>query len=100
MSGAQNKVQQKLCGFCLTQKLLVSVVHTLPCAELSRWNPGTRMPPPDAVAKLFLVGADTSSLAGKVPGCLEPETWSAPEALWLLPFLDAVSLCSLYSHLR
>jgi hypothetical protein len=43
--------------------------------------------------------ADTSPLAGKVPGFLELETWSASEALWLLPDPEAVSFCSPPSHL-
>lgn len=42
--------------------------------------------------------ADTS-LAGKVPGCLEPEMGSALEALWLPPDPEAVSFCSPHSHL-
>jgi hypothetical protein len=42
---------------------------------------------------------DTYPLAGKVPGCLEPEKGIASEALWLLPVPEAVSFCSLNSHL-
>jgi hypothetical protein len=44
--------------------------------------------------------ADTSSLAGKVSGYLEPETGSAPEAVSLLPVPESVSFCSPHSHLR
>jgi hypothetical protein len=83
---------QKLCGFHLSQKLLASVVHTLPCADIQDGSP-------DAVAKTSQAGADTSPLAGKEPGCLEPELWSAPEALWVLPDPEAVSFCSPHSHL-
>ena len=36
--------------------------------------------------------ADTSLLVGKVLVCLEPETGSLPEAVSLLPVLEAVSL--------
>jgi hypothetical protein len=54
---------------------------------------------PDAVAKSS-GRSDTSPLAGKVPGCLEPKTRSAPEALWLLPVPEAVSFCSPHSHLQ
>jgi hypothetical protein len=32
---------QKLCGSCLSQKLLAFVVHTLSCADYPRWSPGT-----------------------------------------------------------
>jgi hypothetical protein len=42
---------------------------------------------------------DTSTLTRKVLGCLEPEMGSAPEAVWLLPVLEAVSFCSPHSHL-
>jgi hypothetical protein len=44
-------------------------------------------------------GADISPLAGKVPGCLEPEKGATSEALWLLPVPEAVSFCSPPSHL-
>ena len=43
--------------------------------------------------------ADTSPLAGKVPGYLEREMGSATEALWLLPVPETVSFCSSHSHL-
>ena len=50
--------------------------------------------------KALLGGADTSPLAGKVPGCLEPETGSVSEAVLLLPVPEAVSFCSPHSHLH
>jgi hypothetical protein len=34
----------------------------------------------------------TSPLVGKVPGCLEPEMGSVPEAVSLLPIPEVVSL--------
>jgi hypothetical protein len=34
---------QKLCGSCLSQKLLASVVHTLTCADYFRRSPGTKI---------------------------------------------------------
>jgi hypothetical protein len=49
---------------------------------------------PRCCGKALLGGADTSPLAGKVPRCHEPKTWCAPEALWLLPVPEAVSLQS------
>ena len=88
---AQNRACPRIC--------VASLVHTLTCAELSRQDPGTKMSPPDAVAKPSRAGADTSPLGGKVLGCLEPETRSAPEALWVPPVPEAVSLCSPHSHL-
>jgi hypothetical protein len=42
---------------------------------------------------------DTSPLAEKVPGCLEPETGTVSEALLVLPVPEAVSFCSPHSHL-
>jgi hypothetical protein len=48
----------------------------------------------------FLLGwADTSPLAGKVPGYLEPETGTVSEALRLLPVPEAVIFCSPHTHL-
>ena len=34
----------------------------------------------------------------KVVRCLVPEKWAASEALWLLPVPEAVSFCSVHSH--
>jgi hypothetical protein len=34
---------QKLCGSCLSQKLLDSVLHTLTCADYFLWSPGSKM---------------------------------------------------------
>jgi hypothetical protein len=42
---------QKLCGSCLSQKLLASIVHTLTCADYFQWSPGTKMAPADPEAK-------------------------------------------------
>ena len=36
---------------------------------------------PRCTGKALLGGADTSPLAGKVPGCMEPEMVSSPEAV-------------------
>ena len=55
---------------------------------------------PRCSGKALPGGADTSPLAGKVPGYLEPETGSASEAVWLLPVSEAVSFCSPHSHLH
>jgi hypothetical protein len=68
---------QKLCGFCLFQKLLASAVHTLTCADQSRQNLGTQdAPPPDAVAK--------PSRAGQTPLLWQgscPDVWSPKHCL-------------------
>ena len=79
--------------------LLASAVYTLTCADQSWQNLGTQEGSPRYCGKVLLCGADTYPLAGTVPGCLEPEIRSAPEALWLLPVPEAVSLCSTHSHL-
>ena len=41
---------QKLCAFCLFQKLLDSVVHTLTCCDQSQRDLGTKMAPPGVLA--------------------------------------------------
>jgi hypothetical protein len=50
-------------------------------------------------SNFLLSWADTSPLAGKVPGCLDPETGTVSEALWLLPVPEAVRFCSTHSQL-
>jgi hypothetical protein len=57
-------------------------VRELTCADWSLKDPGPKMPPSPALAEPSQ--ADTSPLAGKVPGCLEPEKGSVPEAVLLL----------------
>ena len=42
---------QELCGSCVSQKLLASVVHTLTCADCLPWSPGTEMAPAEPEAK-------------------------------------------------
>ena len=43
--GPKRGLPQKLCGSCLSQKLLASVVHTLTCADYSQWSFRTKMSP-------------------------------------------------------
>ena len=50
---------QNLCGSCLSQKPLASVVHTLACADWTRWSPGTKMSPADTLAKALPSWVDT-----------------------------------------
>ena len=74
--GLKQVLSQKLCHFCLSQKLCSfssrhSDLHSL-VSERSQTRDGSPG------------GADTSPMAGMVPGCLEPETGSSPEAVWLL----------------
>ena len=42
---------QKLCGSCLSQKLLASVVHTLTCAGCFLLSPGTKVAPDNPESK-------------------------------------------------
>jgi hypothetical protein len=60
----------------LSQKLLACAFHTLTWADQSCQNPGTQDGSPRCFCKALLGGVDTSPLARKVSGCLEPETWS------------------------
>ena len=90
--GPKQGLSQNLCSFCSPH----SHLHRVFSVQDLR----TKMSPPDAVVKPSWAGVDTSPLAGKVPGCLEPKTRFASEALWVLPVPEAVSLCSPHSHLH
>jgi hypothetical protein len=57
-------------------------VHELTCADWSLMDSGPKMAP--ARAPKEPSWADSSPLTGNVPGCLEPETGSVPEAVSLL----------------
>ena len=64
---------QELCGSCVSQKLLASVVHTLTCADCPPWSPETKVASADPEAESLPGWADTCPLAAKVAGCLEPK---------------------------
>jgi hypothetical protein len=49
----KGSLPQNLCGSCLSQKLLASIVHTLTCADFSWWDPGREMAPADALVSLI-----------------------------------------------
>ena len=51
----KREVPQKLCGSHLSQKLLVSVVHTLTCADYFQRSPRTKMAPANPEASNFLI---------------------------------------------
>ena len=88
--GPKQGLSQNLCSFCNPHSHLCRVVSAVS---------GNQDVSPRCCGKALPGGVDTLPLAGKVPRCLEPETWSSPEALWLLPVPEAVSLCSPHSHL-
>jgi hypothetical protein len=89
--GPKQGLSQNVCSFCSPHYHL---------RRLFLVESGNQDVSPRCCGKALLGGLDTFPLAGKMPGCLEPETWSAPEALWLMPIPEAVSLCSPHSHLR
>jgi hypothetical protein len=91
---------QKLCGFCLSLKLLASAVHTLTCADQSWQNLGTQVAPVDAVVKPSLEGWTPLLWQGKCPDVWSLKYGLSLEALWLLPDPEAVSFCSPHSPLR
>jgi hypothetical protein len=89
--GRKQGLSQNLCSFCSPHSHLRRVVLA---------GSGNQDVSPRCCGKALPGGLDTSLLAGKEPGCLEPKTWSVPEALWVLPVPGAVSLYSPHSHLR
>ena len=58
---------QKLCGSCLLQNRLASVVHTLTCAVYFQRKPGTKMAPADPEAKAFWSRQTTVLWPGRCP---------------------------------
>jgi hypothetical protein len=83
-------LSQNLCSFCSPHSHLCRLVLVE-----SRNQDGS----PWCCGKALLGGANTSPLTRKVPRYLEPEKCSAPESLWLQLLPEAVSLCSVHSHL-
>jgi hypothetical protein len=88
--GPKQCLSKNLCSFCRLHSHLCRLVLS---------GSGNQDGFPRCCGKALPAWADTSPLAGKVPGCLDLETMSAPEALWLLPVPEAVCLCSPHSHL-
>jgi hypothetical protein len=78
-------------SFCSTHSHLCRLI-----SEGSRNQDGS----PRCYVKALPGMAETSPLVGKVPGCLEPKTVSAPEAVWLPPLPEAVSFCIPHSYLH
>jgi hypothetical protein len=74
--GWYHGVFQDLCSFCSPYSHLGRLVL------VESWNQDGSL---RWWGKALQGRADTSPLAGKVPGCMEPETQSASEALWLVP---------------
>ena len=73
------KAQNRACP----RRCVASAVCTLTCTDLSPRDTGHQMALSPALVVRALP-ADTSPLVGKVPGCLEPEKGSVPEAVLLL----------------
>jgi hypothetical protein len=88
-------LSQKLCCFGLSQKLLISVVHTLSCVDYFQWSSGTKMAPVDPEAEAVRIPVlcpESGRLSGAKNG-------APSEALWLLPVPEAASLCIPHCHL-
>jgi hypothetical protein len=83
-------LSQKLCSLCSRHSYLHSLV-----SERSRTRDGSLR----CSGKALLGGVDICPPAEEVIGCLDPETWSAPESVWLQSVSEAVSFCSPHSHL-
>jgi hypothetical protein len=88
--GLKQSLSQNLCSFCSPHSNLSRLVSV---------GSGNQDGYPRCCGKALPGVVNTSPLAGKVSGCLEPETRSAPEALWLPPVPEAVSFCSPHSLL-
>lgn len=88
--GPKQVLSQKLCSLCSPHSHLHRLV-----SEGSRNQDGS----PRCSGKALPGMVGTFPQAGKVPGCLEPETRCAPEVVWLLPVPEVVSFCSSHSHL-
>ena len=89
--GLKQGLSQNLCSSCSWHSHLHRLVSE---------GSGNKDGSPRCSSKFLPVRTDNSFLVGKVPGCLEPERGPAPEALWPLPILEAVSFFSPHSHLH
>jgi hypothetical protein len=69
--GPKQDLSQKLCSFGLSQKLLISVVHTLTCADYFLRSPGTKMTPADPEARATPAGQSPDLWPGRWP-----DVWS------------------------
>ena len=81
--GPKQSLLQNLCSFCSPHSHLHRLVSE---------GSGNQDDSPRCSRKALPSRADTSPLAGKVPGYLEPEMGSTPEAVPLLPVPEAVLL--------
>ena len=65
--GPKQDLSQKLCFFGLSQKLLISLVHNLTCADYFLWSPGTKMASVDPEAKASQAGQTPDLWPGRWP---------------------------------
>ena len=65
--GPKQNLSQKLCCFGLSQKLLISVVHTLTCADYFLPSPGTKMAPAYPEARASRAGQTPDLWPGRWP---------------------------------
>ena len=65
--GPIQNLSQKLCCFGLSQKLLISVVHALTCADFILRSPGPKMAPADPEAMAYPAGQTPDLWPGRWP---------------------------------
>jgi hypothetical protein len=72
--GPKQNLSQKLCCFGLSQKLLISVVHTLTCVDYFLWSPGTKITPEYPEARASRAGWTPDFWPGRWPDVWSPKT--------------------------
>jgi hypothetical protein len=72
--GPIQNLSQKLCCFGLSQKLLISVVHILTCADYFLWSSGTKIASADPEAKTSRARRAPVLSPGRWPDVWSPKT--------------------------
>jgi hypothetical protein len=88
--GPKQDPSQKLCCFGLSQKLSVSVVYTLTCADYFRRSPRTKMAPADPEAKASWAGRTPVLWPGRWPDVWSPKRINILFNFFLQRFKDFI----------